>query len=261
MRWREAASRWRQSPWRAARSPARSIRRCASMTRRCSACGTVTRAGKSIVQLPTSGPTWCRPTWARDAHRAPDPQTPRASGPAGRVLQAQGLSPCPRLGGQYAGALRPSRRERIDVTRVTRIGNFVDAPPTFGRDEQDALRTKFDLDGCRVIAGVGRLHPVKGWDDLLRAFARLPAALDGQPLCLLAWAMARCARNWSSWPPGWGLPIGCAGPAGRTSPQRFISRRCVRLLLGERNPRQRHTRSLDETGRWSSRPAPRARWS
>ena len=74
----------------------------------------------------------------------------------------------------------------FDATRVTRIGNFVDAPPTFGRDEQDALRTKYNLDGCRVIAGVGRLHPVKGWDDLLQAFARLPAALDGQPLCLLA---------------------------------------------------------------------------
>lgn len=74
----------------------------------------------------------------------------------------------------------------FDAARVTRIGNFVDAQPTFGRDERDALRAKHDLDGCRVVAGVGRLHPVKGWDDLLRAFARLPAAFDGQPLCLLA---------------------------------------------------------------------------
>lgn len=73
----------------------------------------------------------------------------------------------------------------FDATRVTRIGNFVDPPPTFGRNELDTLRAKHDLDGCRVVAGVGRLHPVKGWDDLLRAFARLPAAVEGQPLRLL----------------------------------------------------------------------------
>ena len=73
----------------------------------------------------------------------------------------------------------------FDADRVTRIGNFVDTPPTLGNEALNALRASHGLDGCRVIAGVGRLHPVKGWHDLLQAFARLPATLDGQPLCLL----------------------------------------------------------------------------
>lgn len=73
----------------------------------------------------------------------------------------------------------------FDAARVTRIGNFVDAPPTLAREELDALRASLGLDGCRVIAGVGRLHPVKGWQDLLGAFSRLPATADGQPLRLL----------------------------------------------------------------------------
>ena len=70
--------------------------------------------------------------------------------------------------------------------QVHQIGNFVDAPPRLEAPVLDALRGQLGLHGCRVVLGLGRLHANKGWADLLRAFARLPASLDDQaPLHLL----------------------------------------------------------------------------
>lgn len=74
----------------------------------------------------------------------------------------------------------------FDTARITYIGNFVDSTPQLTQSEKNTLRASLDLLNCRVIAGIGRLHPVKGWHDLLQAFALLPATLAGQPLCLLA---------------------------------------------------------------------------
>lgn len=73
----------------------------------------------------------------------------------------------------------------LPADRVRAIGNFVDTPPRVQSAVLDALRVRLGLDGCRVILGLGRLHPNKGWADLLGAFARLPASSGGVPLHLL----------------------------------------------------------------------------
>jgi glycosyltransferase involved in cell wall biosynthesis len=73
----------------------------------------------------------------------------------------------------------------LPADRVTAIGNFVDTPGRIAPAELDTLRHQLGLDGCRVLVGLGRLHPNKGWGDLLHAFAKLPAAIDGAPLHLL----------------------------------------------------------------------------
>lgn len=69
--------------------------------------------------------------------------------------------------------------------RVYTIGNFVDTPVRQLPDTLDSLRHQLGLDGCRIILGLGRLHPNKGWTDLLLAFARLPESHQGKPLHLL----------------------------------------------------------------------------
>jgi glycosyltransferase involved in cell wall biosynthesis len=69
--------------------------------------------------------------------------------------------------------------------RVYTIGNFVDTPVRLQSDTLDSLRHQLGLDDCRIILGLGRLHPNKGWTDLLRAFARLPESHQGKPLHLL----------------------------------------------------------------------------
>ena len=73
----------------------------------------------------------------------------------------------------------------LPADRVHYIGNFVDSPPRAQAAALDTLRTRYGLEGCRVIVGLGRLHPNKGWADLLNAFAELPALSQGMPLRLL----------------------------------------------------------------------------
>lgn len=67
----------------------------------------------------------------------------------------------------------------LPVDRVHVIGNFVDTPERLAPAALDALRHQLGLDGCRVILGLGRLHPNKGWSDLLQAFAKLPPSVSG----------------------------------------------------------------------------------
>lgn len=73
----------------------------------------------------------------------------------------------------------------LPADRVHHIGNFVDTPVRQPRAQLDALRHALGLDGCRVVLGLGRLHPNKGWNDLLHAFAKLGAAPGDPPLHLL----------------------------------------------------------------------------
>ncbi len=73
----------------------------------------------------------------------------------------------------------------LPADRVHHIGNFVDSPQRLAAAALDALRAQLGLTGCRILLGLGRLHPNKGWADLLHAFARLPASIDDAPLHLL----------------------------------------------------------------------------
>lgn len=65
----------------------------------------------------------------------------------------------------------------LPANRVHYVGNFVDTPERLAPAALDALRRELGLDGCRILLGLGRLHPNKGWADLLHAFAKLPACL------------------------------------------------------------------------------------
>ena len=76
-------------------------------------------------------------------------------------------------------------REGLPHERVFHIGNFVGVPPILGRDRLSSQRGILGIpaDAC-VILGLGRLHPNKGFSDLLAAFARLPSEIGGRPLVL-----------------------------------------------------------------------------
>ncbi|MEW6119794.1 MAG: glycosyltransferase [Pseudomonadota bacterium] len=73
----------------------------------------------------------------------------------------------------------------LQASRVFHLGNFVDLPGRLPPDRLDALRARHGLAGCCVVLGLGRLHPNKGWDDLLQAFAQLPETIQGRPLKLV----------------------------------------------------------------------------
>src|SRR6185436_1943817 len=51
--------------------------------------------------------------------------------------------------------------------------DLLKTPPDFGH-----FRTKWNLDNCRVVAFLGRLHMVKGADLLMQAFAKLAASMN-----------------------------------------------------------------------------------
>ena len=74
----------------------------------------------------------------------------------------------------------------LPAARVFHIGNFVDTPMTWPQEDLAELRHDWKIPAdASVVLGLGRLHPNKGFADLLEAFARLPARLDGRPLWLV----------------------------------------------------------------------------
>ncbi len=69
----------------------------------------------------------------------------------------------------------------LPESRVFYLGNFADAPDRIPVGQLDTLRMQHGLSGSRIVLGLGRLHPNKGWADLLRAFAQLPASVESVP--------------------------------------------------------------------------------
>ncbi len=77
-------------------------------------------------------------------------------------------------------------REGLPASRVFHIGNFIEPVARPPQTEIDLLRAIWHLpvEAC-VLFAAGRLHPNKGFADLLDAFARLPVEVHGRPLRLL----------------------------------------------------------------------------
>jgi glycosyltransferase involved in cell wall biosynthesis len=70
--------------------------------------------------------------------------------------------------------------------RVFLIGNFVDPPAPIAAGDLDKARADLGLPAdAFVVFTLGRFIAIKGFDDLLRAFARLPPRVGDRPLFLV----------------------------------------------------------------------------
>lgn len=77
-------------------------------------------------------------------------------------------------------------REGLPADRVFHIGNFIEPATAPTPGQRTALRARWNIpQDAFVFFGAGRLHPNKGFADLLDAFSRLPTDSHGQPLLLL----------------------------------------------------------------------------
>jgi glycosyltransferase involved in cell wall biosynthesis len=77
-------------------------------------------------------------------------------------------------------------RQGLPGSRVFQIGNFVESPRSVSAEEAEALRREIGVpDDALVIFSLGRFIDIKGFDDLLNAFAELPAEVGGRPLFLV----------------------------------------------------------------------------
>ena len=74
----------------------------------------------------------------------------------------------------------------LPSNRVFHISNFITQPEPSSLEQIAKRRYELTLPSeALLIVAVGRLHPVKGFDDLLTAFARIPAVLDNRPVYLI----------------------------------------------------------------------------
>jgi glycosyltransferase involved in cell wall biosynthesis len=88
--------------------------------------------------------------------------------------------------GNTKGICDHLRRNGLPTDRIFHIGNFVPQPRPVGDDELPRLYGTLSLpaDAFMVFA-LGRMVAKKGFDDLLRAFAKLPSHAGGRPLVLV----------------------------------------------------------------------------
>jgi len=88
--------------------------------------------------------------------------------------------------GNTRGIARYLVERGLPENRCFYIGNFVDTSVPASIDVLNGLRAEYRIpEQARLLLGLGRFHPNKGWSDLLDAFARLPAQTDGRALHLL----------------------------------------------------------------------------
>ncbi|QSA96245.1 glycosyltransferase [Methylococcus sp. EFPC2] len=77
-------------------------------------------------------------------------------------------------------------RSGMPANRVFHIGNFVPEPAGASAAELAEARRRWDVpDEARVVFALGRLIEKKGFDELLRAWAGIPATVGGRPTLLL----------------------------------------------------------------------------
>ena len=107
------------------------------------------------------------------------------------------------------------RQHGLPAERVCYISNFASPAPRLAPAELHALRAQYAIPvDAWCLVGVGRLHPVKGYSDLLHALAQLPEQINGRVLHLviagdgpLAGALHQQARqlglqqrvHWAGW--------------------------------------------------------------
>jgi glycosyltransferase involved in cell wall biosynthesis len=77
-------------------------------------------------------------------------------------------------------------QEGLPANKVFHIGNFVPDATSLNDGERETLRRRHGIPAeARVLLALGRFIGKKGFDDLLRALARLPAEIGGRPWVLL----------------------------------------------------------------------------
>lgn len=141
-----------------------------------------------------------------------------------------------RLGGYYAPhgyrhahawiANSPGIRDHLiqhgfPPNRIFHISNFVAPCHPSSVATLQQLRQEFTIpDDALVVVAVGRLHPVKGFNDLLEAFAAIPARIHERPVYLVIVGdgpLAASLRHYAGqlgignrirWP-GWRDDAGC----------------------------------------------------
>ncbi len=77
-------------------------------------------------------------------------------------------------------------RNGLPAARIAHIGNFVDIPAASSPEQLADWRRRLAIpEDALVLAAVGRLHPVKGFEDILTALAMLETAFHHRPLVLV----------------------------------------------------------------------------
>lgn len=88
--------------------------------------------------------------------------------------------------GNTAGVCDYLVQQGLPAGRIFNIGNFVPQPREVSPAELQALRTRLAVpEGALVVFALGRMIEKKGFQDLIAAFAMLPAAHAGRPLVLV----------------------------------------------------------------------------
>lgn len=108
--------------------------------------------------------------------------------------------------GNTAGICDYLRENGFPRERVFHIGNFVEPAPVADPASTIATRQRFGIpEGALLITSAGRLHPVKGFSDLLQAFSALPSAIAGRPVHLLIAGAGELASSLSDQAAGLGI--------------------------------------------------------
>lgn len=77
-------------------------------------------------------------------------------------------------------------KQGLPARRVFPVGNFVPVSPAPTAEERTACRREIGLpEDAWALFTLGRLIAIKGFDDLLQAFSRMPEAIGGRPLYLV----------------------------------------------------------------------------
>lgn len=88
--------------------------------------------------------------------------------------------------GNTQGICKYLVRNGFPAERIAHIGNFVDIPDVGSPEQLADWRRRLAIpEDALVLAAVGRLHPVKGFEDLLTALAMLGTTLRHRPLVLV----------------------------------------------------------------------------